>query len=420
MELVSEKKLLLESFKSNEMQGNTPNLPDDELQIILDNIRIFMRERLVPIEKTVLNSSWEVAVPILDALRNDVKIMGYWLPQIATQYGGMGLNTHDFGMVSEILGTSPIGHYVFNCQAPDAGNMEILIEFGSDIQKEKWLQPLLDGKIRSCFSMTEPENPGSDPLMLSTKADSTGDGFVINGHKWFTSSADGAAFAIVMAVTDPESDHPYKRASMIIVPTDNPGFHLVRNIPVMGDVGEGYFSHGEIQYRDCHVATENLLGKLGEGFSIAQSRLGPGRIHHCMRWIGICERALRLMCERALNRVGSDGKRLSDQQVIRHMIAESRAEIHAARLMVIDAAKKIDIAGFHNAKVEISIIKYFVAGVLQKVLDRAVQVHGAMGITDDAILSWWYRHERGARIYDGPDEVHKNRVAKEELKIYLS
>jgi acyl-CoA dehydrogenase len=298
--------------------------------------------------------------------------------------------------------------------------MEILIEYGTDAQKERWLKPLLEGKIRSCFSMTEPENPGSDPLLLSTTAVFADDDYVINGHKWFTSSADGAAFAIVMAITNPESEHPYKRAGMLIVPADTTGFNLVRNIPVMGDVGEAYFSHGEIIYRDCKVPSDYLLGVPGDGFSIAQSRLGPGRIHHCMRWIGICERALSMMCERALSRSGSGGVKLSEQQVIRHMIADSRAEINAARLMVLDAARKIDQGGFKQASSEISMIKYFVAGVLQKVLDRAVQVHGAMGITDDTILSWWYRHERGARIYDGPDEVHKNRVARHELKKYRS
>ena len=402
------------------MQHPIPDLPRQELNVILENISVFVQERLIPVEQSILNSAWDVALPILEALRHDVKVMGYWMPQISLKYGGMGLNTHDFGMVSEILGRSPVGHYVFNCQAPDAGNMEILIEYGTDEQKERWLKPLLEGKIRSCFSMTEPENPGSDPLLLSTTAVFGDDAYVINGHKWFTSSADGAAFAIVMAVTNPESEHPYKRAGMFIVPADTSGFNLVRNIPVMGDVGEGYFSHGEIIYRDCKVPSDHLLGASGEGFSIAQSRLGPGRIHHCMRWIGICERALSMTCERALSRSGSGGIKLSEQQVIRHMIADSRAEINAARLMVLDAAGKIDQGGFKQASSEISMIKYFVAGVLQKLLDRAVQVHGAMGITDDTILSWWYRHERGSRIYDGPDEVHKNRVAKEELKKYIS
>lgn len=394
----------------------TKKYTPEELEAILHNIRVFVRERLIPVELDILRCSWQDAVPILEALRHDVKAMGYWTPQIPSAYGGMGLNNYQFGRVSEILGMSPIGHYVFNCQAPDAGNMEILLHYGTAMQKEQFLQPLIQGKIRSCFSMTEPENMGSDPRLLSTLATQDGDSYIINGHKWFTSAADGAAFAIVMAVTRPEHANPYQRASMFIVPADNEGYQLLRNIPVMGDIGEGYFSHAEIMYRDCRAPASYMLGEAGGGYSIAQSRLGPGRIHHCMRWIGICERTLEMMCIRALQRKNADGVSLSDQQAIMHMIAESRAEIHAAKLMVLDAAKKIDAGGFQSAKTEISLIKFFVAGVLQRVLDRAIQIYGAAGISDDSILSWWYRHERGARIYDGPDEVHKIRAAKEELK----
>ncbi|MBK9255729.1 MAG: acyl-CoA dehydrogenase family protein [Saprospiraceae bacterium] len=400
------------------MHNLSPNLPPAKLNQILENIKVFINERAIPIEKEILICGWEHAVPILENLRNDVRSMGYWLPQIPEAYGGLGLNNHDFGKVSEILGMSPIGHYLFNCQAPDAGNMEILIEFGTDSQKEKFLTPLLSGKIRSCFSMTEPDFAGSDPVLMGTHAVKGEGQYVINGRKWFTSSADGAGFAIVMAITNPNTENPYKRASMIIVPTDCTGFFRVRNITVMGDIGEGYFSHAEIIYQDCGVSVENLLGTEGEGFRIAQTRLGPGRIHHCMRWIGICERAFDMMCKRAISRKLSHHKTISDHQSIRNMIAESRAEINAARLLVLDAAQKIDLVGYEGAKIEISVIKFFVAGVLQKVLDRAVQIHGALGITDDTILSWWYRHERGARIYDGPDEVHKSRVAKEILKSY--
>jgi alkylation response protein AidB-like acyl-CoA dehydrogenase len=225
-------------------------------------------------------------------------------------------------------------------------------------------------------------------------------------------------FAIVMAITNPEEENPYKRASQIIVPCNTPGFNLIRNIPIMGEKGEGYISHAEIKYEDCTVTAENLLGKEGSGFLIAQTRLGPGRIHHCMRWIGICERVFDMMCVHVVKRTISPGKKLSDKQTIQNWIAESRAEINAARLMVLNAAKIIDRSGAENAKVEISIIKFYVANVLQNVLDRAIQAHGALGITDDTLISWWYRHERGARIYDGPDEVHKSRVAKEILKKY--
>jgi alkylation response protein AidB-like acyl-CoA dehydrogenase len=276
---------------------------------------------------------------------------------------------------------------------------------------------LLSGDIRSCFGMTEPENAGSNPIFLSTRAVLDGDEWVINGHKWFTSSADGASFCIVMAVTDPDA-HKYQRASMIIVPTDTPGFELVRNIPVMGEAGEDYFSHAEIRLTDVRVPKENLLGGEGAGFAVAQQRLGPGRIHHCMRWIGICERAFDMMCERAATRELSPGKPLGHKQFVQGWIAESRAEIDAARLMVLRVAWLIDQQGDYAARVDVSTIKFFVANVLQRVLDRAIQTHGALGITDDIVLSYWFRHERGARIYDGPDEVHKARLARKILEKY--
>jgi alkylation response protein AidB-like acyl-CoA dehydrogenase len=330
----------------------------------------------------------------------------------------MGLSLLEFAHISEALGRSPLGHYTFNCQAPDVGNMEILHLFGTDEQQERFLQPLVQGDIRSCFSMTEPEHAGSNPVWMSTTAEKEGDDYVINGHKWFTSSADGAAFAIVMAVTNPDADSPYRRASQIIVPTNTPGFNHVRRIPVMGDAGADYFSHSEIRYENCRVSQSNLLGEEGGGFAIAQERLGPGRIHHCMRWIGICERALAMMCQRAAERELSPGQPLASRQTIQHWIGESAAEIHASRLMVLDAAAKIDQHGQRAARVEISIIKFYVAGTLQRVLDRAIQLHGALGLTEDTLLSFWSRHERAARIYDGPDEVHKSVVARQLLREY--
>jgi len=402
------------------MKQSFAGISDDHLGIMLNEIKDFVYNKLIPIELKILKLPWSDAWIELDNLRAEVKAKNLWSPQIPTQYGGLGLSNRQHGMVSEILGLSPIGHYVFNCQAPDAGNMEILMDFGTESQKEKYLLPLLNGDIRSCFSMTEPENAGSNPLLMDTVAVRDGDEYVINGHKWFTSSADGADFAIVMVLTDPNNTNPYKRASQIIVPVQSNGFKIERNIPIMGDTGEGYFSHSEIIYENCRVPVSNLLGKEGDGFTIAQTRLGPGRIHHCMRWIGICERAFDMMCRYALSRQTSPGKTLSEKQTIQNWIAECRAEINAARFLVLDAAGKIDIYGQENAKVEISIIKFYVANVLQNVLDKAIQVHGALGVTDDRLLSWWYRHERGARIYDGPDEIHKSRVAKEILKSYTS
>jgi alkylation response protein AidB-like acyl-CoA dehydrogenase len=317
-------------------------------------------------------------------------------------------------MVSEVLGASSLGHFSFNCQAPDAGNLEILHRFATHEQKEKFLLPLTRGDVRSCFSMTEPELPGSNPTWLATTAVKDGDDYVINGHKWFTSSADGAAFAIVMAVTNPEAP-PHLRASQIILPLETQGFELVRNIPVMGHPGDSWMSHAEVRYTNVRVPQANLLGMEGAGFVIAQERLGPGRIHHCMRWIGICERAFELMCERAATRKLAPDKRLGDKQIVQEWIAESRAEINAARLMVLQAAWKIDNEGQQAAREEISLIKFYVAGVLDRVLDRAIQAHGALGMTDDTPLAGFYRHERAARIYDGPDEVHKMVVAKRIL-----
>jgi acyl-CoA dehydrogenase len=277
---------------------------------------------------------------------------------------------------------------------------------------------MLAGEMRSCFSMTEPAFAGSNPVKMGTTAVREGDEYVINGHKWFTSSADGSAFAIVMAVTNPDEPNPYRRASMIIVPTDNPGFELVRNIPVMGHPGDGWASHGEVKYHDVRVPVSNLIGPEGEGFKLAQQRLGPGRIHHCMRWIGICERSFDLMCQRAATREIAEGTMLGEKQMIQALIAESRAEIDAARLMVLHTAHTMETQGHRAAANEISTIKFFVANIMQKVIDRAIQVHGALGITDDTILSYFYREERGARIYDGPDEAHKASLARKILKNY--
>ncbi len=390
-----------------------------DMEPLLKEIKIFVENEIYPLELNISNKkSWKEMVPLLEEKRQIVKTKGWWTPQIPREWGGMGLSLLEFAPLSELLGSTPFGHYVFNCQAPDAGNMEILIEFGTDEQQDQFLTPLLAGDIRSCFSMTEPKFAGSNPSIMGTTATLDGDDYVINGHKWFTSSADGAAFAIVMCVTQPEAENRYLRASQIIVPTNTEGFELVRNISVMGDVGDGYASHAEIKYNQVRVPKANLMGADGGGFVMAQERLGPGRIHHCMRWIGICERAFDMMCKRASSRELAPGKTLASRQTIQNWIAESRAEINAARLMIMDAARKIDEFDTHTAKVEISLIKFYCADVLMKVLDRAIQVHGALGITDDLLLSYWYRHERGARIYDGADEVHKSRVAREVLKGY--
>ncbi len=387
--------------------------------MLVEQYRAFLAEHLYPIEKEIIYGSLRSYLPALAALRDLAKKEGLFAPHLSKQEGGLGLNLVEFAEISEVLGTSPLGHYVFNCQAPDIGNMELMHQFASEDLKSKYLHPLQRGEIRSCFSMTEPEHAGSNPVHMSTTAIRDGDSYLINGHKWFTTAADGASFTIVMALTDPDHENPYQRASMILVPLDTPGYRLIRNIPIMGDVGEDYLSHGEVEFKDCRVPVSNLIGAEGAGFTLAQVRLGPGRIHHCMRWIGICERAMELMCRRAMERELHPGRSLATQQSIQHWIAECAADIKASRLLVLDTAQKIESHGAKAAKEDISTIKFFVSNVLMKVLDRAIQVHGALGITDDTLLSFWYRHERGARIYDGPDEVHKTVLAKSIMKKYV-
>jgi alkylation response protein AidB-like acyl-CoA dehydrogenase len=384
---------------------------------LLARVNAFVQDELLPLEHQFLNQTFRDSVPALRAKRERAKELGIWATFLPEKFGGQGLSLTEFARVSEELGRTPSGHYATNCQAPDVGNMEVLLSHGSPEQHERFLLPLTRGEIRSCFAMTEPEFPGSNPTLMGTTAVKDGADYIINGHKWFTSSADGAAFAIVMAVTDPDAPK-HARASQIIVPLDTPGFRLARNISIMGDPGSDYGSHAEVTFEDCRVPLTNRLGAEGHGFAIAQERLGPGRIHHCMRWIGICERALDLLCRRAATRELAPGRLLGSRQIVQEWIAESRAEIDAARLLVLRAAQAIDERGAPAARQEISIIKFYVAGVLQRVLDRAIQTHGALGITDDTPLAYWYRHERAARIYDGPDEVHKTVVARSILKQY--
>jgi acyl-CoA dehydrogenase len=393
-------------------------MTNEPMNAALEKIRTFIHEEALPLEPDYLRRPFRELLPKLQEKRQKVKALGLWAPHLPKVHGGQGLSLPEFARVSEALGRTPLGHYLFNCQAPDIGNMEILMEYGTPEQKENWFSPLARGEVRSCFSMTEPDYPGSNPAWMDTQARKDGGDYVIDGRKWFTSAADGAAFAIVMAITNPEAESPYSRASQIIVPTNTPGFNRVRNIPVMGEAGEDYASHSEIIYKNCRVPQKNLLGQEGKGFEIAQQRLGPGRIHHCMRWIGICERAFEMMCQRAASRQLSPGKPLGSRQIVQEWIAESRAEINASRLLVLQAADKIEREGSRAAREEISIIKFYVANVLHKVLDRSIQTHGALGITEDLVLSYWYRHERGARIYDGPDEVHKSVVARIHLKKY--
>ena len=385
----------------------------------LTKINEVVEKDIIPLENDFLLHGFLNVLPRLNECREKVKKLGLWTPYLSTEYGGLGLTLLEFAEVSEILGKSLLGHYCFNSQAPDIGNIELLKDHANNELKEKFLSPLISGEIRSCFGMTEPQNPGSNPIWMDTVAIKDGSDYVINGNKWFTSAADGASICVVMAVTDPDADNKYSRASMFVVPTDNPGFELVRNIPVMGEEGENYTSHAETKFTDCRIPSTYMIGEDGQGFMLAQERLGPGRIHHCMRWIGICERALDLMCKRVSSRELNPDKFLSEKQTVQNWIAESASEIYGARLMVMDCAKKVQKLQTKGARKEISIIKLCVADVLMKVLDRAIQSHGALGITDYTPLAYWYRHERGARIYDGADEVHKNLIARTILKNYI-
>lgn len=390
----------------------------ERLKELLPIVHAFVQEELIPLEIDHSTRPFKQTEKILEEKREKVKALGLWNLHLPEEEGGMGLSLCEFAQVSELLALAPYyGQYTFNCQPPDIGNTELISRFASPAIKEKFLQPLLKGRIRSCFSMTEPEFAGSNPTRLATTAVKDGEDYIINGHKWFTSSADGAAFAVVMAITHPDAK-PHERASMIIVPTDTPGFELIRNIPIFGETGEGWASHAEIRYNNCRVPQSNLIGEEGMGFRLAQERLGPGRIHHCMRWIGIAEKAFDLLCKRAATRELEEGVMLGQKQFIQGFIAESRVEIDAARLLVLRTAYQIDQVGAKDARDEISGIKFYVANMFLKVLDRAIQVHGGMGLTDETLLANLYQHERGARIWDGADEVHKQNLALSILKKY--
>jgi acyl-CoA dehydrogenase len=378
-----------------------------------EQVRAFMDEHVYPNENALLAED-EQSDALIAELRQEARDAGLWAPHLPPEAGGTGSGFIEYAYLNEEIGRSMIAQLIFGCQAPDAGNGEILHMFGTPEQKEQFLAPLVAGETRSFFGMTEPENAGSDPTNLQSRAVRDGDEWVINAHKWFSSGADGAGFGIVMVVTDPDAP-PHKRASMIVVPTDTPGYELVRKIPVMGHEGRGWGTHCETRWTDARVPVANTLGAPGDGFKLAQKRLGPGRIHHVMRWLGQMQRAFELMCEYSLVRkVG--GEALADKQTIQNWIAESAAEIQACRLMTLQTAHRLDEGD--EARVEVSLIKFYAARVLHDVIDRALQTHGGLGMTEDAPLAAMYRNARGARIYDGADEVHKMVVARRILKSF--
>ena len=392
--------------------------PSPEVAQLRERVLDFMDAEIYPQEREIMEALDEevgAGVPYpqnLTAVREKAKGEGLWNLFMPDERFGPGLTNWEYGLLCEEMGRSPMAApMAFNCSAPDTGNMEILAEHGTAEQQERWLHPLLEGRIRSCFSMTEPEVSGSDPTLLQARAWLDGDEWVVDGHKWFTSGAVGADLAIAMVVTDPDAP-PYSRASMICVPTDTPGFNLVRPISVMGhDGGPG---HCEIRYEECRVPKESLLGERGAGFAIAQDRLGPGRIHHCMRAIGTAERAHEMMCRRANERSAFGGP-LADKQFVQESIATSRMEIDQARLLTLYAAWKMDTEGKRAARQAISAIKIVAANMVMDVLDRAIQIHGSLGMTDDTPLAIMWRFCRMLRLADGPDEVHKMVLARREL-----
>jgi alkylation response protein AidB-like acyl-CoA dehydrogenase len=386
--------------------------PSEQIADLRARYRAFMEAHVYPNEVALLADDEET----IESLRARARAEGLWAPHLPPEAGGTGLGFLSYAYLNEEIGRCGHAQLIFNCQAPDAGNGEILHLYGTDEQKERFLKPLVEGTARSFFSMTEPEVPGSDPTTLRTRAVRDGDDWVIDGHKWFSSSADGAAFGIVMAVTDPDAP-PHQRASQILVPADTPGVEVVRPIVVMGHPGRGWSTHCEVRYAGVRVPVANTLGQPGEGFRIAQKRLGPGRIHHVMRWLGQMQRAFELMCSYSLEREAFGGP-LAEKQTIQNWIADSAAEIQACRLMTLDAAHKIDQGD--EARVEVSLIKFYAARVLNEVIDRAMQVHGARGLTDETPLAGMAMQARAARIYDGPDEVHRMVVARRILKSFAA
>jgi acyl-CoA dehydrogenase len=376
--------------------------------------RAFMEEHVYAAEPALAGED-EAADETMRNLRTRAKAEGLWAPHLPPEAGGTGTGFLAYADLNEEIGRSLWAQLVFNCQAPDAGNGEILHAFGTDEQKERFLRPLVEGETRSFFSMTEPEVSGADPTGLRTQAVPDGDEWVIDGHKWFSSAAEGAGFGIVMAVTDPGAE-PHRRLSQILVPADTPGI-TIEPVPVSGHRGHGWSTHCEVWFRGVRVPAANLLGGRGDGFRIAQKRLGPGRIHHVMRWLGQMQRAFELMCRHALEREAFGGP-LADKQTVQNWIADSAAEIQACRLMTLEAARKIDAGD--EARVEISLIKFYAARVLNEVIDRAVQVHGALGLTDRTPLAAMQAAARAGRIYDGPDEVHRMVVSRRILKDFAA
>jgi acyl-CoA dehydrogenase len=392
---------------------------EPEFEDHLEWMREFVREEVWPIETIAEDLDQAALDRVYAPLHERVKERALWAAHLPPELGGQGFGQLKLGLMHEILGTSVYAPNAFGCQQPDSGNGEVLALAGTAEQKERWLAPLLAGELKSAFSMTEPETPGSDPTQLRTRAVRDGDGYVLSGHKWFTSNGSIADFLIVMAVTDPDAP-PHRRASMFIVPADTAGVEIVRDVGTMEHPHERFGvlgGHAEIVYDGVRLGPDALLGNEGDGFLIAQKRLVPGRIHHCMRWLGVARRAFDMMCERSLYRPVRGGL-LRDKQTVQNWIADSAIQMQAARLMTLHAAWKIDTQGSSAARVDVSMIKVFGAQMLYDVVDRALQLHGGLGFSTDMPLEAMYRFARHARFVDGADEVHRESIARQLLRGY--
>ncbi|BBL79772.1 acyl-CoA dehydrogenase [Rubrobacter xylanophilus] len=383
----------------------------------------FMEEFVYPNEKTYKEQLEEATArgerwtipPVMEELKREARSRGLWNLFLPDSEYGAGLKNIEYAPLCEIMGRSPIAPEAFNCNAPDTGNMEVLVRYGTEEQKKRWLVPLLEGEIRSCFAMTEPDVASSDATNIRGSIRREGDHYVINARKWWITGAGDprCRICIFMGKTNPEAPR-HEQQSMVLVPMDTPGVKIERTLPVFG-YDDAPHGHAEITFEDVRVPTSNIIWGEGKGFAIAQGRLGPGRIHHCMRLIGVAERALELMCERVKNRVAF-GKPLSEQGVIQQWIADSRMEIEQARLLTLKAAYMMDTVGNKEARSEIAQIKVVAPNVALRVLDRAIQAHGGGGVSDDFPLAYLWASSRTLRLADGPDEVHRAQIARLELK----
>jgi acyl-CoA dehydrogenase len=378
---------------------------DASLADLRDRVAQFVRDEVIPAESQPFTSS------LVHDLRDKARRAGLFGPQLPRELGGLGLGTVGMCVLFEQAGRSFLGPIALHCSAPDEGNMHLLAHHASDAQREQYLKPLIEGKIRSCFAMTEPApGAGSDPTMMQARAERVDGGWEITGRKWFATGADGASFAVAIAVTDPNADR-HHRATMFIVPTDAPGYRFVRNVPVMG--GHGMGGHGEVDFDHVRVPDSAIVGKAGDGFRLALVRLGPARLTHCMRWMGVAQRAIEIATEYAKERAAF-GKKLVEHQSIQWMIADSEIELHASRLMVMQAAWAHENGS--EIRHESSICKVFVAEAVNRIIDRAVQMCGALGVSGDTPLEHFYREARAFRIYDGPSEVHRMVIARNVIK----